>query len=406
MSCRCACGILRTMTLVHTARLVGVEGEHLTITASAAANDALLLNRYAFPNYGGDSMRVREATVRVSAALVASDTAVLGKPPVAFDVKGLDYGFDLALAVADATFDDASAMLEIGCVASLGLGGELRPVRGCLARVKAIADTGACRTVVVCDEDLPEASLAENVTVYGARHLRPVLEFARTGRPGHGLTLGARTTLTPELDNERQWSTMPVPVLPEQVPRTGDVLLISPSYVSNEYRVSSVARAALYELGALGPLQALEVLAIRSAAGIGMAPAGAVRPARAPHCSVSERGLIGFELTPTIWSFGEVSMATHGVLVLDELGDWRTSSIEAMARVLEQGHVKYRRADGVEVRLPARPARIIASTLPCPCGRLGSPEGRCTCKAEHVDAFRARVTKHAQLLKLKTVSLP
>jgi magnesium chelatase family protein len=135
--------------------------------------------------------------------------------------------------------------------------------------------------------------------------------------------------------------------------------------------------------------EALEVTAIHSVAGLLSATRGLsrVRPFRAPHHTVSEIGLVGGGEGPRP---GEVSLAHHGVLFLDELAEFRRSALEALRQPLEDGVVSISRASAKAV-FPAR-LLLVCAMNPCACGWLGDGSGRCACSAERVRAYRAKMS--------------
>jgi magnesium chelatase family protein len=143
--------------------------------------------------------------------------------------------------------------------------------------------------------------------------------------------------------------------------------------------------------GLLPPLtheEAVEATAIHSVAGLLSARRlSRARPFRAPHHTVSEVGLVGGGDGPRP---GEVSLAHHGVLFLDELPEFRRGALEALRQPIEDGVVSISRAHG-KATFPAR-LLLVAAMNPCPCGFLGDPGGRCSCAPERVRAYRARVS--------------
>jgi len=142
-------------------------------------------------------------------------------------------------------------------------------------------------------------------------------------------------------------------------------------------------------LPALTEDEALEVTAIHSVAGL-LTSAGAyvvARPFRAPHHSISSAGLVGGGSIPRP---GEVSLAHHGVLFLDELLEFPRSALEALRQPLEDGRVVVARA-ALSVAFPAR-FSLIAAMNPCPCGNAGEPTRVCTCSEADVVRYRARLS--------------
>jgi len=136
-------------------------------------------------------------------------------------------------------------------------------------------------------------------------------------------------------------------------------------------------------------LESVEVTKIHSVAG--RLPPGeslvARRPFRAPHHTISDAGLVGGGSPPRP---GEVSLAHHGVLFLDELPEYRRNVLEVLRQPLEDGSVSIVRARAA-VRYPAR-FMLTAAMNPCPCGHWGAAEDRCTCDPAQVARYRARVS--------------
>jgi magnesium chelatase family protein len=135
--------------------------------------------------------------------------------------------------------------------------------------------------------------------------------------------------------------------------------------------------------------EAIDCTAIHSVAGLLPNDRGVVceRPFRAPHHSVSEAGLVGGGDVPRP---GEVSLAHHGVLFLDELAEFRRSALEALRQPLEDGFVNIARARA-RARFPARPL-LIGAVNPCACGYFGHPRLPCRCTESARDRYRARLS--------------
>jgi len=133
----------------------------------------------------------------------------------------------------------------------------------------------------------------------------------------------------------------------------------------------------------------LEILSIHSAAGrtiTGEAPWG-TRPFRSPHHTISDVGLLG---GGTIPGPGEISLAHHGVLFLDELPEFKRSALEVLRQPLEDGDVTISRSAG-KVTLPCA-FMLVAAMNPCPCGYLGDAKHECRCTPTQIQRYRARVS--------------
>ncbi|MER1968119.1 YifB family Mg chelatase-like AAA ATPase [Castellaniella sp. GW247-6E4] len=132
--------------------------------------------------------------------------------------------------------------------------------------------------------------------------------------------------------------------------------------------------------------QALEVAAVLSAGGLECVHPGAP-PFRAPHHSASMAALVGGGVRPRP---GEISLAHHGVLFLDELPEFERRALEALREPLETGHVSIARAAGT-CRFPAD-FQLVAAMNPCPCGWRGHPRRDCRCTPERIERYRARLS--------------
>ncbi len=137
--------------------------------------------------------------------------------------------------------------------------------------------------------------------------------------------------------------------------------------------------------------ESLEILSIHSAAGQTLSGNGAHvfgrRPVRAPHHTISDVGLLG---GGTIPGPGEISLAHHGVLFLDELPEFKRSALEVLRQPLEDGHVTISRSAG-KVTLPCS-FMLVAAMNPCPCGYLGDPKHECRCSPAQIQRYRARIS--------------
>jgi magnesium chelatase family protein len=143
--------------------------------------------------------------------------------------------------------------------------------------------------------------------------------------------------------------------------------------------------------GILPPLsetEALEVAAIHSVSSAGFEAARwGERPFRAPHHSASSAALVGGGNLPRP---GEISLAHHGVLFLDELPEFDRDVLEALREPLESGRVSIARA-ARQAQFPAR-FQLVAAMNPCPCGHCGDRSGRCRCTPERIARYRGRIS--------------
>ena len=137
----------------------------------------------------------------------------------------------------------------------------------------------------------------------------------------------------------------------------------------------------------LSDTEALEVAAVASIAGRYSPGGWGLRPYRAPHHTASAVALVGGGSDPRP---GEISLAHHGVLFLDELPEWDRRVLEVLREPLESGVIHISRA-ARQSTFPAQ-FQLVAAMNPCPCGWAGDPRGRCHCTPERIARYRARVS--------------
>ena len=141
-------------------------------------------------------------------------------------------------------------------------------------------------------------------------------------------------------------------------------------------------------LPALEHHEALETAALASLSRGGFTPARwQQRPFRAPHHSASAAALVGGGSDPRP---GEISLAHHGVLFLDELPEFRRDALEVLREPMETGTITLSRA-ARQAEYPAR-FQLVAAMNPCPCGYCGDPDGDCRCTPEQIQRYRARIS--------------
>ncbi len=333
---------------------------------------------------------VKESRERVRSALLHSGfefprrRITVNLAPADLPKQGGRYDLAIALGILAASGQiPARPLDDYEFVAELALGGSLRPVRGVLP--STLASSAARRQLVCAIDNGAEAALVAPEAARIAAHLLEVCEHLRgiQSLPRAVADAPADPATAPDLVDVRGQHQARRAL---EIAAAGghSLLLVGPPGTGKTLLASRLPGL----LPALEHHEALQTAAVASLSHGGFEPGRwRQRPFRTPHHSASAAALVGGGSDPRP---GEISLAHHGVLFLDELPEFRRDALEVLREPMETGSITLSRA-ARQAEFPAR-FQLVAAMNPCPCGYLGDPDGDCRCTPEQIQRYRARIS--------------
>ena len=372
-----------SLAVLHSRALSGMEAALVTVEVHLANG---------LPNFtivGLPETEVKESKDRVRAALqncqfdFPARRITVNLAPADLPKESGQFDLPIALGILAATGQIPSDKLaEYEYAGELALTGELRPIRGALAMTYRAAGNG--RAFILPQANAAEAALVEEASVYPAQTLLQVAAHL-AGREAIPRHVSQPQTVPPHYADMCEVKGQAQVKRALEIAAAGghSVLMVGPPGTGK----SMLAARFPGILPQMTQTEALQSAAVQSLDGGFDMAKWKMRPYRSPHHTASGVALVGGGSNPRP---GEISMALHGVLFLDELPEFDRHVLEVLREPMESGRITISRA-ARRADFPAQ-FQLIAAMNPCPCGYFGHYNGKCRCTPDQVSRYRSKIS--------------
>jgi magnesium chelatase family protein len=372
-----------TLAVLYSRALSGMEAALVTVEVHIANG---------LPNFtivGLPETEVKESKDRVRAALqncqfeFPARRITVNLAPADLPKESGRFDLPIALGILAATGQiPADRLNDYEFAGELALTGELRAIRGALAMTYRAVNSG--RSFMLPLANAAEAALVEDATVYGAQSLLQVAAHLAE-RERIAPFVSQPQTLAPHYPDMREVKGQAQAKRALEIAAAGghSVLMMGPPGTGK----SMLAARFPGILPQMTEAEALQSAALQSLDGNFDVRKWKARPYRAPHHTASGVALVGGGSNPRP---GEISMALHGVLFLDELPEFDRSVLEVLREPMESGRITISRA-ARRADFPAQ-FQLVAAMNPCPCGYSGHYNGKCRCTPDQIARYRSKIS--------------
>jgi magnesium chelatase family protein len=337
---------------------------------------------------------VKESRERVRAAIKQSGyefprgKTLINLAPADLKKEGTAYDLPVATGILKAQCKIHNNLENIAFAGELALDGSLKSTKGILTMALTAVEKGI-ETFVVPMENIKEASIVKSLNVIGVSSLRDIIDILNGVKE-----YNPENTEQIEKDCNKELCMDFIDVKGQEIAKRAIEICASGSHNSILIGAPGCGKTMLAKripsiLPEMTVQEAIDVTKIHSIAGTLGNNESLVkaRPFRSPHHSASLNSIIGGGKMPKP---GEISLANHGILFLDEILEFRTDALEGLRQPLEDGTVTITRVQG-SMKYPCN-VTLIATANPCKCGFLMDKEKECTCSAREISNYQNRLS--------------